>query len=126
MEIEKNAVLNIVKAARASLRLNEDLRKTLGLGRGGAETVPEFISGMLCDALFSLSHERLAYTQDFAKDSITMKLLKSESSDEEVTEQFIRMAENEGCPDFKYPTPEEMRKAAEEGRGYFFEEDEEI
>ena len=93
MEMTRDALLRIVKAARIAEKHSENVRLMLfGSDRGW--TVADEISGALSDALFILSGERLTAKQDFNRDSETMKLLHHKRmSDGEVADAFVRMAE---------------------------------
>ena len=89
MEIQRDALLRVVKAARLSLRMAEDMKNLLVCCN--SRTIPDDISGQLCDALFYMCHEKLESSQDFIRDSETMKLLKSRMSDGDVTDALIQL-----------------------------------
>lgn len=89
MEIQRDALLRVVKAARLSLRMAEDMKNLLVCHN--SRTIPDDISGQLCDALFYMCHEKLESSQDFIRDSETMKLLKSRMSDVDVTDALIQL-----------------------------------
>ena len=100
MEISRDAMLRVVKAARMADKLAQDT-KALLMDRNGW-TVADEISGFLDDALFNMIGEKLEPGQDFANDSVTMMLIRSKLSDAEVTDEFISIAE-ENKP--KLPKP---------------------
>ena len=88
MEINKDALLRVVKAARMSMKLAEDMRPLLINAKG--QTWADEISGQLIDSLFILSRETLKPGQSFYE-SNTMLMLNSENSDGTVTDWFIMM-----------------------------------
>ncbi len=88
--IDKDILLNLIKATRMSLRLAKDTR-TLLLDQKGCWTVSDQISGFLTDALYAISGERITPEQDFWKHSKTMKLLLDDTSDEEATERLMAL-----------------------------------
>jgi len=86
MEIERDALLQVVKATRMALRLAESTQK-LFLDKAPWSVADE-ISGQLADALFKVSHDKA--DRPFG-DSTTMRLLKGDLSDEAVTDWFYMM-----------------------------------
>jgi hypothetical protein len=111
MEIKRDALLQVVKAARAALRLAEDFRPMLIDPRN--ETHADWIAWHLTEALFLMSNETLSAGQDFGKDSNTMRMLKSDNSDGAVTDWFIMMDKirkrvSEQEPEIKQPAPQIM------------------
>lgn len=89
MEITKDALLRVVKAARLSMKLAKDTQQMLF--EKGSWTVSDEIAGQLASALFVVSCEKLDAGKDFNEDSMTMRLLKGELDDETVTDWFIMM-----------------------------------
>ena len=143
MEISKDALLRVVKAARTSLRVSETMRELL---TGKHETYVDHISDALVDALFEISGEKDT-TDRCVLDSATMNLLKGDYTDETVMHLIIGMHErrkNQGLlnadgqtetvgrheaayfvqPVPKFPNRQEMRKQAEAGCGYMAPEGE--
>ena len=146
MEISKDALLRVVKAARTSLRVSETMRELL---TGKHETYVDHISDALLDALFEMSGEKDT-TDRCVFDSETMNLLKSDYTDETVMHLIIGMHErrkNQGLlkaessenrtgsigrheaayfvqPVPKFPNRQEMRRQAEAGCGYMAPEGE--
>lgn len=116
MEISKDALLRIVKATRASIRLAGETRKLYGVN--GSWTVLDEIAALMCDALQMISGEVLTEKEDFIRDSVVMKLLNGKlASDEEVAELLADMAE------VRIPAPvvtslEETEKMYRENGGY--------
>lgn len=88
MEIGREAVKPIVKAARMAMRLADDLHPILMEKHG--QTWADEIWGQLADALFIMSNEKLAPGQNF-NESNTMLMLKSDNSDGAVADWFIMM-----------------------------------
>lgn len=121
MEISKDALLRVVKAARLSLRLAEDMRCLL-VSRG-SRTVPDDISGQLCDALFDMCHERIDSSKDFIRDTETMRLLTGRMGDSDVADAFIQMAERNSIhqPEPHTFSREEFNANYEKVGGYRFE-----
>ena len=93
MEITRDALMRVVKAARAALSLAETLSKSMDsiLNRRGTTTVADDIAGNLADALFQLSGEKLEPKQDFFNDSQVMGLLMGPRSDDYVTREIEEM-----------------------------------
>lgn len=92
MEITRDALLRVVKSARMADRLARDTKALLR--DQNSWTVADDISSFLDDAIFLMVGEKLDPRQDFVRDSVTMKLIRAEDmSDEEVTEEILRMAE---------------------------------
>ena len=83
MEVERDALLRIVKATRLAMKLAEDTRKLMV---EECTTVADRIAGDLEDALFDMIHDK--NPGDF-KDSTTDKLLNGPIDDEGVTDTFI-------------------------------------
>jgi hypothetical protein len=146
MEISKDALLRVVKAARTSIRVAETMQ---GLLTGKHETYVDHIRCALIDALFEISGEK--DTSDrCVLDSETMNLLDSDYTDETVMHLIIGMHErrkNQGllkaessenrtgsigrheAAYFVQPAPtfidrQKMRKQAEAGCGYMAPEGE--
>lgn len=145
MEISKDALLRVVKAARTSIRVAETMQ---GLLTGKHETYVDHIRCALIDALFEISGEKDTADR-CVLDSETMNLLRSDYTDETVTHLIIGMYErrkhtiqlrvkraeeraNIGRHEAEYfaqPVPsflnrQEMRKQAEAGCGYMAPEGE--
>lgn len=121
MKVSKEALLLVVKAARMSLGIAERMRMLIA--DGGGHTFVDYVSGDLCDALFKMSGERLEKEQDFLTQSKTMKLLTGGMTDGDVTDAFIRMAQ-ENQPEQPEPhfiDREAMRKSVRQNGGYMFE-----
>lgn len=119
MEISRDALLRIVKAARAAIRLAEDVNKLL-IGQG-RDTWADFIEGELTEALCSFGGEVLEPHQDFIRDSQTMALLTDpELSDGEVTAAFVGMyrANHPEQPKPHFINRDEMQKQVRAGYGY--------
>lgn len=87
----------------------------------GSRTVPDVISGFLCDALYNFCGEQLSYDQDFIRDSKVYKtLISKEYSDQEVTDILIGLQHDNRPeqPKPNYIDRSEMKKQAEAGCGY--------
>lgn len=89
MEITRDALLRVVKAARVSMKVAETLNQ-LSLEKKSWTWADEIV-GNLADALFMIAGETLTPQQDFFDDSNTVRLLKSDMSDEAVTDWFFMM-----------------------------------
>lgn len=104
MNISKDALLRIVKAARAAIGVSETLNKLLVERK--AWTWADEIYGNLSDALFIMSGETLTPQQEFFNDSQTIRLLKSDMSDGAVADWFIMMDKlNHRINDIQQPEP---------------------
>ena len=118
MEISKDALMRVVKAARVSLRLAEDMSKLLV---DKTASWADMVSWYLEDALCTMVGESVEQDGDFLKDSQTIKILNSQKmSDDEVTDALIDMY-RQNCPEQPKPhfiNRDEMRKQAEAGCGY--------
>ena len=89
MEIQRDALLRIVKATRSAMALAETMQKLM-LGTG-QYTIADDISGFLQDALYKISGEQLSVGRNYVDDSTTHRLLTGDMSDEAVTDWFIMM-----------------------------------
>lgn len=116
MVITRDALLRVIKAARMSIALADDMRKLLVNEHGC--TVADEISGFLNDALFYFCGERLTSDQDFKHDSATMQLLTSSLSDEDVLDEFIQIYETTWMPAPQLMEKEEFRKLFKVNGGY--------
>ena len=94
----KDALLRIVKAARIAYAVADNIRK---LGVCNTENEADRIYGYLTDALFILNGEQLN-GKDFNESRTYSWLYNSTMTDDEVTNEFIRMAK-ENAP--KQPKP---------------------
>ena len=86
MEMNRDALLRIVKAARQSMKIAKVFGSLLIDNKGW--TLPDEMTGNLKDALFTLAGETLGPGEQF-KDSMTERLLTSDMSDEGVTDFFL-------------------------------------
>lgn len=102
MEITKDALLRIVKAARLSMSVAENMQRFLtGKGRTWADEV----EGELEDALFLLCKDHIPEGKDFSA-SQTMLLLNSDMSDSAVADWIVMMDKIRT----KMPSPNLMSK----------------
>ena len=124
MEISKDALLRVVKATRTSMRQAKAMQMLISEEK--TWTTADTISGLLLDALFEMSGEKLDLKQDF-KDSNTMRLFTGDMSDEGVTDWLIMMdnIRRNHMPqeDVRQPKPQtmekkEVRKLFKENGGY--------
>ena len=106
MEIKRDALLQVVKATRAALRMAEGMRSVLADPRN--ETCADRIAWHLTEALFLMSDETLTAGQDFGKDSSTMRILMSDMDDGACADWFIMMDKIRK----KVSEPEEIRQPA--------------
>lgn len=119
MEISRDVMLLIVKAARASQGLSDCMKKIM-LGCSGL-TLADEIAGYLSEALYESCGEKIENDQDFLNDSQTMKFLTDPAlSDGEVTAALVGMyrSNHPEQPKPHFIDREEMRKQAEAGCGY--------
>ena len=86
MELQRDSLLKLVKATRAAMKVNEEMRNALRLS--SESTALDDADGWLKDVLFDLSGEILRFDQDFMRDSKTMNLIRSELSDREVADEL--------------------------------------
>ena len=106
MELTRDALLQVVKATRMTIRLAENTKRLLTYENGW--TVVDEIAGLMSDVLFKISGETLSPWEDFGSDSATMKLLRSKGSDEEVANAFIQLhRKNSHCTQ---PNPHTMEQ----------------
>ena len=103
MELTRDALLRVVKAARTADRLAQDMKKLLV--DENRWTWADEIAGFLKDALFLISGEKLPTEADFEKDSKVVGLLRGFESDTMVASDIMKMAE-ENAP--KMPKPNLM------------------
>ena len=127
MEIKRDALLQVVKAARAAMRLAEDVRPVLIDPRN--ETRADRIAWHLMEALFLMSDETLTAGQDFSKDSNTMRILKSDMDDGACADWFIMMdkirkrvnePEEVRQPAPQIMEPQQIEQLRKENGGYSF------
>ena len=91
MEISRDTLLWVIKAARAANRLAQDT-KALLMDKNGW-TVSDEIAGFLNEALFNMIGEKLEPNQDFTQDSITMLLIRSNLPDGAVADEVMQLHE---------------------------------
>lgn len=117
MEISRDALMRVVKASRAAMRLAEDMNRLMV---DKAATWADEISWQLSDALGMFCGEILNMEDDFLEDSRTVSLLKDDQlSDGEVTDALIKLyVENYPKTCVRMVNREEMRKQAAAGYGY--------
>lgn len=89
MEIQRDALLRIVKATRSAMTLAETMQKLMS--GTGQYTIADDISGFLQDALYKISGEQLSVGRNYVEDSTTHRLLTGDMCDEAVTDWFIMM-----------------------------------
>lgn len=88
MEINRDAMMRVVKAARAAMRMAENMRPLMVDQKGS--TWADEIYGFLADALFIMSGEVLKAGQSF-DDSNTIRILQSDMDDRACADWFIMM-----------------------------------
>lgn len=88
MEINRDAMMRVVKAARAAMRMAENMRPLMVDQKGS--TWADEIYGFLEDALFIMSGEVLKAGQGF-DDSNTIRILQSDMDDRACADWFIMM-----------------------------------
>lgn len=122
MEIERDALLRIVKATRMAMRLAENIQKLFV--DQAPWSVADEIAGQLADALFMMNCD--SAERPFA-DSMTMRLLKGDLNDEAVTDWFLMMVridqrrhqhEESAMPEPQTMSKEEVRAMHETNGGY--------
>lgn len=97
MELMKDALLQVVKATRMTIAIADSMKGILTTKSGW--TLADEAEGLLSDVLFKLCGETLRPWEDFENDSATMKLLRSNKTDEEVTNAFLLLYRaNSHCP----------------------------
>lgn len=101
MEISRDTVLWVVKAARMSVKLAEDFRPLLA--DPVSTTVPDMIADFLKDALSNMAGERLTMYQDFDEDSMIPKLLRSDKHDGDIADIIIAMDKGNSHPEMPKP-----------------------
>lgn len=100
MEITRDAIMRVVKAARTAQKLADDIRKLTNDFR--SVNVGDDIAGLLADALNMINGEKQGITDEFSDSRTYTWLFRSAMSDGEVTDEFIRMARENGP---KIPKP---------------------
>lgn len=96
MEISGYALLTLVKAARMSLKLAEDMRALMEDSH--QRSTADEIAGLLTDALYDLSGEQQGVGDAF-DESETMRLLTGCFCDAEVARRLEKMAKDAGVQD---------------------------
>lgn len=109
MEINRDGMIRIVKSARMASKLAEAV--SILIGRR-TDNLADNIFGYLADVIFDMLNEK-GKVNDF-KDSMTMRLLTGDMSDEAVADFILikarierRVRENEGM---EIPAPQIMPK----------------
>jgi hypothetical protein len=92
MEISRDALLRVIYAARMSNAMAEIVR-TLANGYKQENKLDQ-IAGALADALCMINGEQLNPEEDFGNSRTYTWLFNSRTTDSEVADEFIRMAEN--------------------------------
>lgn len=110
---ENYSMTELVKAARLSGKLAEALRKMLA-GNGNQWTVADEINGLITDAIVRLSGEA---DKDSFDTYETVKLIKSEMSDEETAEALTKM-QTESLPKPHLTEPETFEENYRKNGGY--------
>ena len=99
MEISRDALSRVIKAARMAHDMAETIREmTCGTCRNKADD----ISGILEDALFDMNGEKLGVKDDFSESKTYQWLFGCSVPEDRIAGEFIRMAE-ENKP--KQPKP---------------------
>lgn len=93
MNISRDALLKIVRAARAAQKLADNIRHLTG--NSPVENMADSIAGQLADALNLLNGEKLGVADDFRDSRTYTWLYRSAMTDDEVADEFIRMAKGE-------------------------------
>lgn len=94
MNISRDALLKIVRATRAAQKLADNIRHLTG--NSPVDNMADSIDGQLADALNMMNGEKLGVADDFRDSRTYTCLYRSAMTDEEVADEFIRMAkENE-------------------------------
>lgn len=105
MELTKETLSKVVRAARKSISIANGMRSVLGVN---GPTCADDVASDLIDFLFVLSEDTCGEHQSF-NDTITMKLLMCERPDDEVAEAFMGMIKK--TPPVQ-PAPNIMDKAS--------------
>lgn len=87
MEITRDALLRVIKAARTAMKMAEVVQKFAVCS--GRWTLADEISGNLTDALFLMNREELTAKQDFERDSVIMEILRGDMSDGAIADYLI-------------------------------------
>lgn len=130
MEIKRDALVRVVKAARLSLKMADAMQLFMIDKRPW--TVADEISGHLKDALFIILGEHALHEKSF-DESMTMRLLTSDMSDGAVADYIIMMQNIQkhiepelAAPNIvQQPKPqimskEEFRKLKDQNGGYCY------
>lgn len=115
MEITRDALVRVVKAARISMRMAEDMQK---LFQKPTWTCADECAGFLKDALYMILGET-----DGLENSRTMLLLQSDMSDEAVADAILltdRVNQHIKAPAPNTITPEEMHRFYQQNGGYCY------
>ena len=90
MEISRDALLRVIRAARDAKRLADILQNIMSMGCH--DTIADRVYGDLADALQMMNRETLDKGTDFGDSRTYTWLFRSSMSDEEVAAEFMRMA----------------------------------
>ena len=120
MEISRDALMRVTKAARISQKLAKDVNETFMFDRTGT-TWMDIVAGELLDALGDIVGEELGQDQDVLDDSQVYKLLTDPDLDDEVvTAAFVGMyrSKHPEQPKPHFVNRDKMREQAKAGYGY--------
>ena len=117
VEIVRASLLKVIKTARMADKLAKDTQELLTVT--GVETRAGEIAGLLADIVYEVLEEHLSAEEDFYQTSLTMKLLESKLTDEEITDYILHRAE---LPKPVIMDQDETRMMFERNGGYqYFE-----
>ena len=116
MELQKDALLRMVRAARDSY----DLAKSLHNICGHQETTADKICNELTETLYEIVGETLGVEQDFRFSKTYTLLFRSAKTNNEVVDEFIRMADKNfpSCPKPNLVPKEQFSAMVEKFGGY--------
>lgn len=114
MEISKDALLRIVRAARLSIKVAETVNGFM-FGEGKPWSIADQIVGDLEDAIYEMLGEKSDPKSSFSE-SMTMRLLTGDLSDEAITDYIITLnrlrKRTQGIEEVQQPKPQIISKEA--------------
>lgn len=100
MEISRDAIVRMIRAARNAAKLANDIRRIANVS--DRNNAADEIAGDLADVLNKINGEQIGISDQFCDSRTYTWLFRSAMSDNEVADEFIRMAE-ENKPEMPRP-----------------------
>lgn len=100
MEISRDALVRVIRAAKVAKELSDDIRRLIG--DSTRDNQADRIAGDLADALQMMNGEKMGVSDDFTESKTYTWLFECSVPAERIAGEFIRMAE-ENKPEMPKP-----------------------